>query len=343
MKGHFVLMLSISTILFSACTSTKTLVINVEKPAELTLPNNVHNIVIVNNSVLQPEDNGHKALLNSKDTNESISVSTDSIDIILMEGIYEKIAEKNYFDNISLYPDLTRTDDNYDQYIDLSPQKIMEIAESSNSEAVISLDKVSLVTKSNSRPSEDLIFKFLDLEIHAIFRIYSDKGKAMSPPFLVQDSIFWVETRYEKELLTDSLPSRGDALKLGAELLSEKISKVFTPYWSDELRIYYGDVKEATKKMDSNDWVGARTLWEEEFNKDNKSKKKARIANNIALTYELTDNMKEAAIWAQTSCDLFSEEQSTSVDRDYLARVTAYKEILITRMNEFRILDLRKE
>lgn len=346
MKIFYNLTISLLSLILIGCTSTNMLVINVEKPAEVTLPSNIHSIAIVNNSVQQPKDAGHTAYLRGKKTEQEIQVSTDSVDIILMEGIYEKLAEKEYFDNVTLYPDLTRSDDDFTEIVELTPSRLIEISNSSHSDAVVAINKVTLMTKTDSKiynEYDGTTLNTLDLDMYAIFRIYSTKGEPISPPFSITDSIYWVETSFGNEIVTDTLPSREDALKIGAAYLSQKISKVFTPSWINEPRLYYGDVKEAIAKLNENKWIEARLIWVEEFEKEDKIKRKARLANNIALTYELADEIKEATRWIQISCDLFSEEQVTSVDKDYLTRAQGYKDVLIDRVNDFRILDLRNK
>jgi hypothetical protein len=334
--------------LLGACTSTNMLVLKVENPAPITLPNNINNIVIVNNYAQQPDSVGHVEYIKGYVTNNKINVSCDSADIILMQTLLNNLTATNYFNNVTLYGDPIREDNNFDKEIELSTERIKEIAESTNSDAVISLNKVIFETQSDSLPANyyhyfESVYNTLDLKIGTLFRIYSEKGDPISPPFVITDSISWIETidPISRERLSDPLPEREDAVKAAAAYIADRISKSLVPYWSDEVRLFYGDAKDAKKKADENKWGEARAIWLKEYEKENKSKRKARLANNIALTYELEDNLKEALKWAQTAHDLFAEDQLTSIDKENLDRAETYKQILIQRINDFRILDLR--
>ena len=53
----------LALLFLSSCVSTKTLVVDVEKPPVIFLSPSIKNITIVNNAVIQPKDEGHKNLI----------------------------------------------------------------------------------------------------------------------------------------------------------------------------------------------------------------------------------------------------------------------------------------
>lgn len=327
----------------TSCVSVKTLVIDVDKPAPITLPQSIHNITIVNNAVVQPEDFGHTESIMGRPQKSLISVKNDSVDYILMQTIGEGLSEKNFFNNVVLYEYPTRADTEYEKIIPLDKNKISDIAKQTDAGAVLTINKFLISTNSNTLPADDYradIYNILDLQANITFNIYSDKGDELLPEVYETDSIYWVEARQNHTLLSEPIPSREIAMKTGAMILGNSVVKSLTPYKESQNRLLYSDVSEAGKYADNNDWDKARSLWIEGFNKEKKAKAKARIANNIALSYELSDNLKEALQWNQTSIDQFKEKIETSIDKNNLVSAELYKQILLQRVVDFKILDL---
>lgn len=326
------------------CTSLDTLVVNVEKPAQITLPSNIDNIVIVDNSIPQAEDIGHVEYIEGQKTDTQIAVNTDSLNYILAANLFDELIDKDYFEDIIFYEHPIREDGNFEEILPLDSSLVRNLCIDNNANGVVSLDRFLVSTISNE---EDFDFgtkvKYLDAKMDVRFQVYSNQGKPISPPFYINDSIYWV-TAYDKDkLLTDPLPSREEAMKEAALYMAEKIAQSLVPYWSHEPRWYFGDIKAANKMMANNDWAGALALWKSTYEKETKNiKKKARLANNIALAYELSDELKEALRWITISCDLFSKTEQTSVDTENLTRATNYKDDLLTRYYDFRLLDTRK-
>lgn len=344
-KGFLFPGILLGLFILTSCTSLDTLVVNVEKPAQITLPNTIENIVIVDNSVPQADDIGHFEFRPREETATSVHVAHDSVNYILVEALFGNIADKEYFDDVIFYEYPIREDDNFEDIQALDPTIAKELCMANKADAIISIDRFLVGTISHE---EDFDFgttvRFLDLKLDARFQVYSKDGETISPPLYVNDSIYWTATYSQTMPLSDTIPSREDAIKEAARYTAEKIADSLAPYWSSELRWYFGDVKAANKKITANDWAGALAMWQAEYNEEEKNeKKKARLASNIALAYELSDNLKEALKWITISERLFEETQETAVDSDNLTRATRYKEDLLQRYHDFRLLDMREK
>ncbi|MFR9165671.1 MAG: hypothetical protein ACLVKO_05390 [Dysgonomonas sp.] len=86
----------LTAILTLSCSSVKFITVNVEKPASLTIPSSVRNIVIVNNTGVQPADIGHFTL-KGIDDEEKVEVSSDSLNIILTQALAQFMDEESFF------------------------------------------------------------------------------------------------------------------------------------------------------------------------------------------------------------------------------------------------------
>lgn len=332
----------ISLYLFISCTSVNTILVDIDRPPTVLLPPTAKNITVINNSGKQPTDKGHKELFFNREVNDVISVQNDSTDIILMQTLADELNSSGKFENVFLFEEPTRSDNHYTEEITLSQEKLKDIADNSNADIILSINKFYLETISNSIPAYEYDFdsyNTLDLGMNVDFRYYSKTGEPMSPNIEIKDTISWFEGLNHGVLISNPIPTREDVLKIGSEILGKSISSQMMEGEETVARIYYGDVKEANKFAEKDDWEKAIGAWEKAFEKEKSQKKKARIANNIALGYELTDNIDKAISWINTAIDLFTLNQETRVDNEYLASAKLYHEELLERKHDFEILD----
>lgn len=333
-----------SITLLTSCNTTNTLVLDVEKPATLILPQNVKNVTFVYNDVPQPDSIGHYDYTQSTVGNYNINVPSDSIDIIFMQTLANTLIEKDGIENIQVYEHPTRLDNDYLKKDSLLPNNIIQIAQNTDADAVVSIDRLYLESTINYIPElliEGLVVKVLDLKANVVLQIHSNSGNTMSPPILLTDSIYWSELDNNTGIIDSAnIPSQETALKVGADHIAKKVRSSFAPYWSSEPRFYYGDNKAAIKELTLNNFLKARDLWIIDFEKESNTKKQARLANNIALTFELTDNLTDAIKWIQVSCELFEENQDNYIDKNHLANSTFYRDQLTQRLTDFRMLDM---
>jgi len=348
MMKHFLLLTTIllSILFYTSCTSVKPIVVNVQKPALIILPPGIQKLGIVNNAVPQPPSFGYNRVsYNEKGERELIEVEipSDSTTIILAETIFEELSDIGYFDEVVLYEIPLRDDLSFSEYRRIDSLEAIELADIMDVDAILSLDRFLIGSLYQEEPySFEVKGKILDVKMDAVFHFYSKNGNKISSPFHYRDSIYW-ESVYQGETLISpqEFPDLKDAVHTAARYAGSKIADSFIPSWVEESRVYYGDVKEANKLADADNWEKARELWMEAFDREESSKKKARLASNIALAYELSDDLKEALKWAQTAVDLFDQTLQTSVDQNNRATAFSYYEHLIDRYKEFKILDLR--
>ena len=338
----YISLICLSLYIFVSCTSVNTLLIDIEKPPTILLPTSVENITVVNNSAKQPKDSGHKELFLNRDVSKLISVNNDSIDIILMQTLADGLNLTGKFENVHIFENPTRSDNDYTESIDLPKEKLKDIANEANADIMLVVNKFYLETTTNSIPAYYYnidSYNTLDLGMNLDFRYYSKTGEAISPNIEIQDTISWIEGISYGTVISDPIPSREDAMKIGSEILAKSVSSQMMIGKESVGRVYYGDVKTANKFVAKNQWKEAADSWQEAFNKETNNKKKGRIATNIALSYELNDNIDDAISWINTSIELFSLNQNTRIDKEYLENAKLYQQELLQRKQDFEILD----
>lgn len=97
-KIHFLLYIAILT---SSCTSTLFTSIDVLRPAKVSFDKTAKNLLILNNTAVQPASYGHtNNLLGEKKKN--ISVNTDSLAFFCLSVVNEEFQKREFFDNTYL-------------------------------------------------------------------------------------------------------------------------------------------------------------------------------------------------------------------------------------------------
>lgn len=349
MKRFLLLTTIFSGILFfQACTSVKTVSLNVQKPAEVTLPKTIESIGVVDNAVPQPSTFGHRKVKYSQKGEREyleVTVPSDSNSVWLTEAIFEELSQTNYFKNVSLYEFPLREDLAFQESITLDSVDVKDLAQIMNVDAILSLDFFVIGSVVHSQPlSFEAESRFLDMKVSAVFRLYSKDGRSISPPLSFQDSIYWEGIYSGEHQISDvGIPDMNDAVRSAVDFAAERISRALNPQWVDEYRMYYGDIKDANKKVESDNWKEALEIWKKSFEAEKKNgKRKARLAYNIALANEISDDIREALRWAEKSVELFKESAETPIDIKNKEDAEFYYNYLMDRFREFKVLDLQE-
>lgn len=103
MKMRSILFIGIAGLL-SACSTINYVGIETYNPAEVTFPENVAKVLIVNNAVPQPEDAGYEYTLQGE-KQDTCKAKADSALFDACRTLGEAIVEASYFNDVLLYHD----------------------------------------------------------------------------------------------------------------------------------------------------------------------------------------------------------------------------------------------
>lgn len=306
--------------LLVSCAYTNYLYIDVRKPASVTFPNNVQNIALINNAT---------------------ETSTDSAEYILIGALGQFIDESNVFAQVDIHDSF--------QSDKLTKEEMRAICETNNSEAAILLNYFNIFPKKESTEfrisGTDIYADTLKILIHASFDIYLRERESSSRTINVVDSIFWDEVRTKEESLSDPIPPESEILRETAIYIATKAEKTFTPYWDQQIRWYHVNgttlMKEADIYAKSNNWDKALENWSILFDSEKNSGKKAKLASNIALAYEMMDDVETAYEWIEKAENLLPNDENNKKNDD-LEKIRLYKSELERRLQDFNLLDLQE-
>lgn len=338
-KTKFIL-LAFGTLLLTSCSSLLYTSLDVLRPAEVIFAPEANDLLIVNNTVNQPANFGHKTeLLNQSVKN--VNVPTDSTAIFCLGALLEDLDGKDFFSSVNLIPNSINKSKNFMQTAELEDSVVRHLCIANQTNAILSLDKIQVSDNlTESYIIENTTFlATLELQFESFWSIhYLNKKEVTKIQF--KDTISWESESYYRKQTMGGLPKRADALVDGALTVGHKCVNRFIPYWDKVDRYFFNTNNKLMKQgMDSvyvKNWKSAINSWEMAFSKEKRSNTKAKAANNIAIGYEITGNLDKALEYAKTSLNLFG--QSTIGDYNSIIRLSDYISELNQRKTEMKLL-----
>ena len=341
----FIIVLTIALIL-SSCSGIKYLTVETREPAQVTLPHNVMRVTVVNNVVEQPADIGHNLWSIGSVTDNKVKASSDSIAIYYTEALAQFLNDENYFQRVTFYTDPIRNDKDFFQEKLLDPEKMNEIRRESSADAIISLDRLIIETiKKEYFRQQGYTYSELTGKINSTIRVYLPTMEGKIPRVQFTDSLHWVgfDIQDGRAYSQEMLPSREEAMKNLAVRAAEKMTYVFAPHWERQDRWYYTSssklMREGETFVKGAEWLNAINKWEEYYN-NSSNRNKAKAASNIALAYEMLDDMEEAYKWATEANNLFIE--STAPNSLERRRSLLYKNEIERRNNTLNSINMQE-
>ncbi|HBG39881.1 MAG TPA: hypothetical protein DDW85_00535 [Porphyromonadaceae bacterium] len=347
MKNLFFILSSIVLgLFFTGCSGIKYLTIETLEPAQVTLPGNVRTILVANNVVQQPNDIGHTNQLLGRSGAQRINVSSDSISVFYTEALSQFLNEEAFFDAVLYRQEPLRSDHDFFTEQPISPDKMNELRTEHHVDAIISLDKLLIEThKDEHFRQQGYSWAAMKANIQSIVRVYLPSMTGQIPAVHFTDSLNWQGFERQNGYLyaEEILPSHEEAMKEAAVYAAEKMTSVFSPHWVMQDRWFYtlpnALMREGETFAQNKDWVNAVSKWEAFYEKETNELKKAKAASNIALAYEMLDDMQLASEWIGKSEQLFLKAtRPDSLDRK---RVQIYKREIDRRRDNSNQLNMQ--
>jgi len=313
--------------LFSSCATTNLVTLEIREPALISFPPEVTNVVIVDNSPSM-EEKGEYEHNHGKETIMPI----DSARIVLLKHLQKFTNEEKYFNNVELYPYRTNRGVTSDDVAPLSKRKVQSICREKKADALISFDL--FVTSAQLETVNTAYFSnysILGAKIGTLIRVYSEEGVQYTPPIVYMDSLFREEAT-DWSRLKNNIPEINDLIYEMSVVGADRLTGKFIPSWKSQDRWYYSDnssqMKVAAKYVQAGKWQAAVDIWGTLFDQEKNTKKKIRLASNIALANEYLDDIENALGWIDTAFELLPQKSNSEL----AVQVAIYKKLLGIRM-----------
>jgi hypothetical protein len=311
--------------------------IDVLRPAAVSFPVNVNNLLVVNNSVSQPVSFGHSTQL-LDDELKNVSIETDSLSLFLLSALNQELDSKGFFSNNELIYNSINTSNDLQKVMPLTSKKVDELCESEKADVILSLNSLQTndVLAESINVYEGEYVLSLDVVYDTWWTVqYPDLSK-QTELLHFQDTVYWESSSIKRKELFDNFPDRKDALVDGALYVGQKMVNRLIPYW-EEVDRYLFEMKEPlmAQGMDSvyaKNWNAAIRIWETQLEQTTSDKEKALILNNLAVAYEIDGNLDKAMSLITHATELYSHK--FMANSKILNSLLDYKEHLLERIKQ---------
>ena len=240
--------------------------------ADVSFPDAVRKVAVINNM----------PVLKTKDNHEILSSELEGDGKVASEALAENIANVNYFDQVIICDSVFRAQDKVPRVnVILTKEEVRKLSEDLGVDMILSFDRIHIQTKPGVLfyPDFPMPIDAVDGIISPIVRVYIPNRD--KPLFVVakQDTISW---------------------EIEPALSDRKIVKDLLPHWDEVARFYYDggniEMRDAGVYLRENNWDEAYSQWKIAYEK-RKGQQKMKAAFNIALYYEIKDNVEQAKEW----------------------------------------------
>lgn len=291
---------------FSSCQTMEQISIDYMLPAEVSFPAQLRKVAVVNNMSATPDSQLKPDKTERKEENE-ISRAVAYFygnPTVATESLARTIADQNYFDEVIICDSALRAGDLTPRESTLSPYEVRELTQGLGADVIVALENLQIkATKVISYlPEWHSYYGTLDAKTYPTVKVYLPGRKSPMVTINNNDSIFWEEFASVETAVRTNLPTDNQMIREASEFAGSLPVKYLLPYWRTSYRYLFVngsvDMRDAAVYAKEKDWEKAFKLWERAYNTSKSDKKKMRAAFNIALYYEMNDQLEEAGKWA---------------------------------------------
>lgn len=279
-------MILVAGTLLASCSSLQTISFDQLQAADVSFPDAVRKVAVINNM----------PVLKAKDNHETLSGELEGDGKVASEALAENMANVNYFDEVVICDSVFRANDEVPRVnVILTKEEIQKLSEDLGVDMILSFDRIHIQTKPGVLfyPDYPMPIDAVDGIISPIVRVYIPSRD--KPLFVIakQDTISWE---------IDPTLSDQKIVKEASEYAASVPVEHLLPHWESVTRFYYDggniEMRDAGVCLRENDWDGAFNLWKTAYEK-RKGQQKMKAAFNIALYYEIKDNVEQAKEWME--------------------------------------------
>jgi hypothetical protein len=318
----YLLLITISGILFSCKTSQLTL--SVTEPAPVTVPSYVKKVGVINRSMPTDETKAID-ILDKALSLEGIDLDKEGA-LESIKGLTEELLANERFTEVKALNDIDFRTPRLTLFpVPLTWEIVAQICKETNTDALFALEKFDTdtrVTYSNRKVDIKTPFGTIpgvehqaDVEtiVKTGWRIYDPAGKAILDEFVYTESIVSTGRGVNPLLAIAALTGRKAAVNEVSINAGRGYAMRIVPYRLRVMRDYFtkgtDNFKIAKRRAQMGNWDGAGELWLKET--ENSSMKIAgRAAYNMAIISEINGNVDAAISWAVKSYEDYNNKQA---------------------------------
>ena len=323
----------------TSCTVYKEYPIDVYKPGEIALPPNVENITLIyrnfkyKNDTLQHYYQDGNMLKKAKGDPENLD--SFLVNYCLTE-LASNLKTNKVGKKIHIFPEVFKPHTG-SKLPSIDFELINKLTTETETDLIISLETFSCFFSEYSTDAN--VPKSREVITANVWAVYDPVAKKTIERKTLIDTIYWnsydEQGNYDKN---SKLPPRLSALKIASQMAGENYSKRFLASWVSVKRMYsippLPDFEAAEKYLVKGDWDNAIMLWKR-YAADKNGKMAINARYNLALAYEMKDDIDTAIQWLAATQQIAADYRS----KEDLKRIAAYEKVLAQRKKEVERLN----
>ena len=332
--NRIIFLFLILSLTITSCTVYKEYPIDIYKPGEINIPPNVENVAIVYRN-FKYEADSLQQFYKSDGRLKKANNDVENLDSLLANYSIKELAlnlqDKNTFKRIHIFPSIFK-EHSGEKLPALKFDLIKKLSSSTETDLLISLETFSYFFSEQSQNYD--IPKSREVFTVAVWAVYDPYAEKLIERKTMIDTVYW--NSYDKNgnyQKGSKLPPRPTALKIASQLAGEEYSKRFFASWQTVNRMYsippLPDFTEASNYIDKGKWDNAILIWKK-YAPENNGKMAINARYNIALGYEMKDDLESAWKWLAAAKQLAVLYKS----KEDIKMITQYQKVLSKRKKE---------
>ncbi len=332
-------------LLFTSCSSIEQISIDYMIPAEINFPESLSRVAVVNNVSNQGVNNKSFEEQTKLDESSHKLFNFNGDANIMVESLAQSLATANYFDEVVVCDSSLRLNDKFGRQTLLSQSETKMLAEQLDVDFIIAIDSLPLQASRyiDYHPEWNTFIGLVDMKVSPSVTIYIPSRN--NPLYVInaKDSIFWEKLGKTEGYVIANQIKESEMIKEASNFAGTLPMKYLLPSWKSVNRTLYvgGNIhmRDAMVYARENNWEQALEIWSNAYKQTKKKKEKMRLANNIALCYEVLDDLDNSIEWADKAQKLANEIDKVE-DRD-LSKTSIYE--IANYINAIRYLEELKK
>ncbi len=317
-KRYHLIFLLVS-LLAVACSTTKSIVIEVPNKAKGELPERIQSLLIVNRTLDDTYSNPDKDSLQNIFFAKGFNVDTvihdrQAVDTML-KALGDLLFESGRYDVVIPKERFLPHRKNAFFSENLGWEEAAQLCKTFETDAVLSVDlyQAQVIAKYNREsyynPIDNSFFTaaeaHMSIVYEALFKIYDPSEEKIITREFLRDTLVWEDyAETARDLFSKFTPVK-QGLTEASIALALDFSEIISPNWQRQQRMIFtkGDDKleEAGLLIDRGDWEGATRLWEDLASGSVSKTTKSKAKLNLAVAAELQGDIDKAIAWGLDS------------------------------------------
>ena len=314
-------------LLLGSC-STSSVLVDIQRPADITLGKDIKNVVVVNRS-RPSKDNLAENIFEGLITGEGFGVDRKGAEYCV-RGLANILSKSERFNLKNIEAIELKGTGTSAFSVPLSSTEVRSICSSYQSDALLVLETfdsdsrvrigapVTRTKKVKKIKIKEVFYPaILTMSIESGWRIYeAETGRIIDENKFTEVKEFNASGATPK-IAEQSLPSKRNAIEQSGVFAGEQYGFRISPIWIKVRRVYYTGKSDALKRAKSyvktGDWDSAIDIWKEVVNSSNVKTAK-RAAYNMAVASEIKEGLDAAIEWAKRAHSLGEKKASSYIN-----------------------------